>query len=303
MTYSSRVSRKKEGAVGGEAEVDAVTEDPGSLDLSSLYSLLQKTLQTQEREAFKQEKRWRSVQLQLNNFHDELEWERRRGDGAGRQQRLQPCRRQHHSPQSRQPDHHHQHRQPCRQQQHRPQYPGDVPVPKLADGDDVEQYLTTFERLATAYRWPPAVWAVFLVPYLMGRARSAYVAMDPYDAMDYFKVKEAILAKYAINAEVYCQRFCDPNIERGGTPREFNNQLKDLFHKWIKPAGKMVEDIKEILILEQFLHFVNRGAGVGQGAQPANRTPSCRAGRDFSGCPPWTKGLPLSRLQQTCGDG
>ena len=122
-------------------------------------------------------------------------------------------------------------------------------MPKLADGDDVEQYLTTFERLVTAYSWPPADWAVFLVPYLTGRARSAYVAMDSYDAMDYFQVKEAILAKYAINAEVYPRRFQDRNIVRGETPREFYNRLKDLFHKCIKPAGKTVEEIKEILIL------------------------------------------------------
>ncbi|CAL8347190.1 unnamed protein product, partial [Gadus morhua 'NCC'] len=47
---------QEEGAVGGEPDEDAGTgRDPGLLDLSSLYSLLQKTLQTQEREAFKQE--------------------------------------------------------------------------------------------------------------------------------------------------------------------------------------------------------------------------------------------------------
>ena len=64
-----RVGGQEEGAVGGEPDEDAGTgRDPGLLDLSSLYSLLQKTLQTQEREAFKQEQRWRSVQMQLNNF-------------------------------------------------------------------------------------------------------------------------------------------------------------------------------------------------------------------------------------------
>ncbi|CAL8269303.1 unnamed protein product [Arctogadus glacialis] len=47
---------QEEGAVGGEPEEDAGTgRDPGLLDLSSLYSLLQKTMQTQEREAFMQE--------------------------------------------------------------------------------------------------------------------------------------------------------------------------------------------------------------------------------------------------------
>ena len=261
---------QEEGAVGGEPEEDAGTgRDPGLLDLSSLYSLLQKTLQTQECEAFKQEQRWQSVQMQLNNVHDELGRDRRSGDGAGAGPAAlaAPPARLPAAPPARPPA-----APPAEPPAAPPDEPPAAPlhpaapspvswtraaVPKLAEGDDVEQYLTTFERLATAYRWPPADWAVFLVPYLTGRARSAYVAMDPYEAIDYFQVKEAILAKYAINAEVYRQRFRDPNMERGETPREFYNRLKDLFHKWIRPAGKTVEEIKEILILEQFMRSLS----------------------------------------------
>ncbi|KAL2103957.1 hypothetical protein ACEWY4_000825 [Coilia grayii] len=126
-------------------------------------------------------------------------------------------------------------------------------VPKLEESDDIEQYLTTFERLAVAYRWPRADWAVYLVPYLTGRARAAYVAMDIVEAMDYDKVKEAILAKYEINEDIYRERFRDPDIRPGETPRELYHRLKDLYRKWIKPAGKTVEDIGEIIILEQYL--------------------------------------------------
>ncbi|CAL8370079.1 unnamed protein product [Gadus morhua 'NCC'] len=75
---------QEEGAVGGEPEEDTGTgRNPGLLDLSSLFSLLQKTLQTQEREAFKQEQRWRGVQMQFNSVHDELGRDRRSGDGDG----------------------------------------------------------------------------------------------------------------------------------------------------------------------------------------------------------------------------
>ena len=47
-----------------------------------------------------------------------------------------------------------------------------------------EQYLMTFQRLAMAYRWPREDWAVFIVPYLAGKARSAYVAMNMGHATD-----------------------------------------------------------------------------------------------------------------------
>ncbi|KAL2095443.1 hypothetical protein ACEWY4_010162 [Coilia grayii] len=126
-------------------------------------------------------------------------------------------------------------------------------IPKLEDTDDIEQYLTTFERLARAYRWPREDWAVFLVPYLTGKARSAYVAMDVGQSMDYDRVKEAILAKYEINAEVYRRRFREPDVRVGETPRELYNRLKDLFDKWIRPSTKTVEEVAEVLILEQFM--------------------------------------------------
>ena len=72
-----------DGAPGGVPVADDAAEDTGRMNMASLYSLLQKTLRSQEREAYKQEQRWRSVQVQLNNVRDELEGERGRG-GDGR---------------------------------------------------------------------------------------------------------------------------------------------------------------------------------------------------------------------------
>lgn len=94
---------------------------------------------------------------------------------------------------------------------------------------------------------------MFLVPYLTGKARSAYVAMDMDRATQYDLVKEAILAKYEINEDIYRRRFREPDIRPGETPRELYTRLKDLFHKWIRPSNKTVEEVSEMLILEQFL--------------------------------------------------
>ena len=88
------------------------------------------------------------------------------------------------------------------------------------EGEDIEQYLTTFERLARAYRWPREDWAVYIVPHLSGKARSAYVAMDINDSMDYARVREAILEKYEINEEVYRRRFREPDVRTGESPKE-----------------------------------------------------------------------------------
>ena len=70
-----------------------------------------------------------------------------------------------------------------------------------SEGEDIEHYLITFERIAHACQWPQGEWALHLAPLLTGRARSAYVAMDIDDTMDYAKVKCAVLKKFEISAE------------------------------------------------------------------------------------------------------
>ncbi len=238
---------------------------PEGCDLATLHQLLVKTLQTQEKEALKQEQRWRGVQIQLNQLRDDVDAERRRPPVPV----LQPG--DPHLPLGGAPAF------PAVAAAPAPPLPpapapavapaapaGPAPaaapvawsraaIPRFEEGDDIEQYLTTFERLATAYRWPREDWAVYLVPYLSGKARSAYVAMDMNQAMDYDRVKEAILIKYEINEEEYRRRFREPDVRPGETPRELYTRLKDLFNKWIRPATKTIDEVCEILVLEQFL--------------------------------------------------
>ncbi|XP_062421516.1 uncharacterized protein LOC134132872 [Pungitius pungitius] len=132
----------------------------------------------------------------------------------------------------------------------------------LTREDDIEQFLTTFERMATACRWPQANWPIRLVPLLTGKARGAYVAMDGNDAEDYDKVKEAILIKYEINAEIYRQRFRSVEIRPDENPRELYVRLKDLFSKWVKPETCSIQQMSEIIILEQFMRMINSDMAV-----------------------------------------
>ena len=127
----------------------------------------------------------------------------------------------------------------------------------LSLDDDIEHFLTTFERIARVCRWYRDEWAVRLVPQLTGKAHSAYVLMDINDSENYDKVKEAILPKYEITADTYRRRFRSLTIGHGETPRELYVRLKDPFSKWIKPERSTIKDISETLILEQFLRMVH----------------------------------------------
>ena len=61
---------------------------------------------------------------------------------------------------------------------------------KLSESDDIENYLTTFERVATAFKWPMEIWNLKLAPYLTGKAQAAFATMDKDQAHCYESVKQ-----------------------------------------------------------------------------------------------------------------
>lgn len=125
------------------------------------------------------------------------------------------------------------------------------------DGEDIEHYLCTFERIAHACQWPTDEWALRLAPLLTGKARSAYVAMDIDETMNYNKVKCAVLKKFQINAETYRLKFRSCELGEEETPKELQVRLKELYYKWMDPKAKTKEQIGDTIILEQFLKVLN----------------------------------------------
>ncbi|XP_026003558.1 uncharacterized protein LOC113009464 [Astatotilapia calliptera] len=125
------------------------------------------------------------------------------------------------------------------------------------EGEDIEHYLITFERIAHACQWPRDEWALHLAPLLAGKARSAYVAMDIDDTMDYAKVKCAVLQKYEISVDTYRMRFRSSTFGAEETPRELQVRLKELYIKWMNPETKTKDQIGDAIIMEQFLKVLN----------------------------------------------
>lgn len=122
--------------------------------------------------------------------------------------------------------------------------------------EDIEHDLTTFERIAQACRWPRQDWVLHLLPLLSGKARAAYVAMEPDNSLNYGFVKQAILDKFEINVEMYRQRFRSYSAQEDETPRELQVRLRDLYEKWMNPKSRTKEEIGDQM-LEQFLKLLN----------------------------------------------
>ena len=129
----------------------------------------------------------------------------------------------------------------------------DVKVTKLTEEDDIEAYLTTFERLMNAYDIQEERWSFKLAPQLVGKAQQAYAAMQPDKARDYSELKAAILRRYDITEESYRQRFRALTPKSGETYREIKARLQDLAEKWLK-ACTTPEALMDQVILEQLLN-------------------------------------------------
>ena len=128
----------------------------------------------------------------------------------------------------------------------------ELKLTKLSNSDDIEAYLTTFERMMGVFEVDRAKWAFKLAPQLTGRAQQAYAAMAATDAGDYSKMKEAILQRYDINEETYRQRFRTVSRREEESYRQLAIRADDLLSKWTKEC-KTVDEIRHLVATEQIL--------------------------------------------------
>lgn len=129
-------------------------------------------------------------------------------------------------------------------------------MPAFQQGEDIENYLRRFERLARTWGWPEQEWSFRLVPLLTGQALEAYLAMDEEKAEVYADLREALLEKFNISPETYRQRFRVSSVPAGESPTETYHRLRNLYRRWIRPEEHTKEEIGEAVILEQLLRVL-----------------------------------------------
>ena len=97
--------------------------------------------------------------------------------------------------------------------------------------------MRTFERLARTYSWPKKIWPKKLAPTLVGKAQEAYSRLKEDDALDYDKVKVAILRKYELTRESYRVKFraCKHTDEE--TFCMWGDLVADTFDCWMEKSG------------------------------------------------------------------
>ena len=132
---------------------------------------------------------------------------------------------------------------------------------KLSDQDDIEAYLTTFERMMKAYKVEKAKWVYLLAPQLTGKAQQAYAAMAGEDAGDYDSLKGAILKRYNVNDESYRMRFRSVAKRQEESYQEMATRTMDLLRKWTRHCDDMGE-VLELFAVEQLLNSLPSGVRI-----------------------------------------
>ena len=82
--------------------------------------------------------------------------------------------------------------------------------------DNIEDYIIRFERFAKTNGWPENGWATHLSALLSGKALEVYSRLSPEAAVDFDKLKKAILSRYDLNAEGFRKKLTT-------IPRELRN--------------------------------------------------------------------------------
>ena len=116
-----------------------------------------------------------------------------------------------------------------------------VKLTKLGGGDDIESYITTFERMMVAYEVPKERWIYKLAPNLTGRAQQAYTGLTIEEAGNYETMKRSILDRYDINSEAYRRRLWTLSKNPSEMYREMAVRGMDLFKKWTKQCKNEVK--------------------------------------------------------------
>ena len=115
--------------------------------------------------------------------------------------------------------------------------PSDV-LTKLSPSDDIEAYLSLFERTATRERWQPAEWGSLIAPFLTGDAQRVCNDLSVADARDFNKLRTAILASQGLSLPARAQKFHAWSFNAALPPRPQVAALQRLTHSWLSSPGE-----------------------------------------------------------------
>ena len=129
-------------------------------------------------------------------------------------------------------------REQGRQENYNTQQHSRATAPKLPvfyqERDELDAYLSRFERYAEAQRWPIEQWCTNLSALLMGKALETYYELHADDAGNYDKLKDTLLKCFLLNADGFRTRFYTRRAEKGEPAAQFMTPLERCLDRWME---------------------------------------------------------------------
>ena len=126
--------------------------------------------------------------------------------------------------------------------------------------DQMDSYLTRFESYATACKWDPAMWALYLSALLKGRALEVFVRLSKDNQSDYEQIREALLNNFNLTERQFKRKFRESRPEKSETFRQFSSRMASYLERWLAMAKveKTFEAVCDFLARDQFLEIANQ---------------------------------------------
>ncbi|XP_062603532.1 uncharacterized protein LOC134265323 [Saccostrea cucullata] len=133
-------------------------------------------------------------------------------------------------------------------------------LPKYVEGEDIDVFLRSFERLAILHKWDKSEWALRLVPQLTGKALDTYARLGDGEASDYEVIKQAILKRYNLTASTYKDKFRGCRQYPTETFREFHSRAVNHFDHWcqMEKVNQRYNVLVDVIMREQLINSSSR---------------------------------------------
>lgn len=134
-----------------------------------------------------------------------------------------------------------------------------ISAPKLPpfdeERDDMDSYIERFERFAESQKWDQNTWALNLSALLKGKALDVYSRIPASDALNYPKLKEALLKRFRLTEDGFRIKFRTGRPEKGETPPQFLDRIAGYLSRWVGLAkiDTTYEALVDLLLREQLL--------------------------------------------------
>ena len=104
-----------------------------------------------------------------------------------------------------------------------------------SESDDLECYLSAFERLGRHHNLPSNEWNIVLEPFLTGKAQRAFNLVHDFNKDNYDVVSTAIRNAYRLTPEAYRSKFRASHKLTTETFTEYADRLTLYLRRWLMP--------------------------------------------------------------------